>query len=152
MKRSAGILLYRLRGGHVEFFLVHPGGPFFLKKEEGFWTIPKGEFGDDESPLLAAKREFCEETSNLLEGNFIELDPIVQKGGKKVLCWLLEGDIDLNKVKSNTFEMVWPPKSGKTQTFPEIDKAFWFSADEARRMINERQVPFIDQALSLIKS
>jgi predicted NUDIX family NTP pyrophosphohydrolase len=152
MKRSAGILLYRLKDGKVEFFLVHPGGPFFAKKDQGFWTIPKGEFENAEPPLSAAKREFEEETGCSIEGEFIELDPVIQKGGKKVLCWLLEGNMDLDKVRSNTFEMVWPPKSGRIQQFPEIDKAGWFSIDEAKRLINEKQISFLDQAFSLLNA
>ncbi|MEH6308602.1 NUDIX domain-containing protein [Olivibacter sp. CPCC 100613] len=152
MKRSAGILLYRVKEKSVEFFLVHPGGPFFVKKDKGFWTIPKGEFENEESALSAAKREFEEETGHKPKGEFMALDSVIQKGGKKILCWLLEGDIDLRTVRSNTFEMIWPPKSGKMQRFPEIDKAGWFSAEDARQIINERQSPFIDQALSFIRN
>src|SRR5690606_33059683 len=152
MKRSAGILLYRLKDGKVEFFLVHPGGPFFAKKDQGFWTIPKGEFENAEPPLSAAKRECEEESGWYIEGECIELDPVIQKGGKKVLCWLLEGNMDLENVRSNTVEMIWPPKAGRIQQFPEIDKAGWFSRDEAKRLINEKQISFLDQAFSLLSA
>lgn len=152
MKKSAGILLYRFKEGDVEFFLVHPGGPFFTKKDKGFWTIPKGEFDEKESPLLAAKREFLEETGYQPEGDFVLLNSVIQKGGKKIFCWLAEGDIALDRVQSNTFELMWPPKSGKVQSFPEIDRAGWFSPQKAKELINERQIPLIDQALSYLSN
>jgi len=152
MQQSAGILLYRVEKQKAEFFLVHPGGPFFAKKHEGFWTIPKGEFSEEEDPLSAAIREFEEETGHSPHGNFIPLKPIIQKGGKKVYTWLLEGNIESDKIHSNTFSLIWPPKSGKTQLFPEIDKAGWFSADTCKTLINERQIPLITEALSIIYS
>ena len=122
-KQSAGILLYRSADPETEVLLVHPGGPFWKNKDAGAWTIPKGEFEESEDPLAAAIREFKEETGFTLHGEFIALTPIQQKAGKIVYAWAIEGDIDATKVKSNFFEMEWPPKSGKKQSFPEIDKA-----------------------------
>ncbi|GAA4779156.1 NUDIX domain-containing protein [Olivibacter ginsenosidimutans] len=150
MKQSAGILLYRKNETTVEFFLVHPGGPFFVRKQEGYWTIPKGEFTAGEEPLHAAIREFQEETGFLLSGDFMPLNPIIQKGGKKVYCWLLEKNIDAKRIKSNTFEITWPPKSGRVQTYPEIDQAAWFTIDQAKVMINEKQVSLLEEARKFI--
>ena len=150
MKESAGILLYRRSGEDLEFFLVHPGGPFFARKQEGWWTVPKGELLPGELALQAAIREFKEETGYSAEGNFTELQPIFQKGGKKVYCWATEGDIEITGVVSNTFEMEWPPRSGKMKLFPEIDKAGWFSYSEAITLINDRQVAFLDELLSIL--
>ena len=150
-KKSAGILLYRIKKNVLEVFIVHPGGPFWAKKDDGSWSIPKGEFTDPENPLEAAKREFSEETGCMLSGNFIELKPIKQKGGKVVFCWALEGDIDPATVKSNTFELEWPPKSGKKREFPEIDKGEWFTVPEARIKINEQQVDLIDQLVAILR-
>lgn len=148
MKISAGILMFRERKNAIQFLLVHPGGPFFIKKAEGAWTIPKGEFMAEEEPLTAAIREFEEETGYRPSGNFIALNPITQKGGKKVLCWAVEGDLDHEHIKSNTFEIEWPPRSGKMKSFPEIDKAGWFGLEEAMQLINEKQVPFLEELLS----
>ena len=131
-KKSAGILLYRLKKGFLEVFLVHPGGPFFIKKDDGAWTIPKGEF-DTEEPLAAAKREFLEETGIPVSGEFIELQPIIQKGGKKVFAWALEKNIDAAAIQSNHFEMEWPPRSGKYQSFPEVDKGGWLQLKKQRK-------------------
>lgn len=142
-KQSAGILLYRKRTG-TEVFLIHPGGPFFAKKDLGSWSVPKGEYSE-EHPLTAAKREFREETGFDISGNFVPLLPIKQKGGKVVVAWAVEGDIDAEAVVSNTFEIIWPPHSGKIQTFPEVDKAGWFSMDLAREKINQAQISFLDQ-------
>lgn len=150
MKQSAGILLYRLRLKQPECFLVHPGGPFFINKDAGSWSIPKGEFLPGEEPLAAAIREFEEETGYRPSGNFVSLQPVRQKGGKQVLCWAVSGDIDPANIVSNTFELEWPPRSGKYKIFPEIDRAGWFTPEEARIMINERQVAFIDELLSLL--
>ncbi len=149
-KPSAGILLFRKSGGEVEFFLVHPGGPFFAKKQHGWWTIPKGELMPDEDPLDAAQREFTEETGFTIEGTFIPLSSIQQKGGKTVLCWAVEGDLDATKVVSNTFEMQWPPKSGRMQIFPEIDQAGWLGCEEAKLLINERQAAFLDEVIKIM--
>ena len=145
MKQSAGILLYKTLGAEPEFFLVHPGGPFFAKKNEGWWTIPKGELLADEEPLDAAIREFEEETGYKPQGPFTALQPIVQKGGKQVLCWAAEGDLDSTAITCNTFEIEWPPKSGKLRTFPEVDKAAWYTLSEAKILINERQIAFLEE-------
>jgi len=144
-KQSAGMLLYRIIDSQLQIFLVHPGGPFFKNKDEGSWSIPKGEFAEDENPLDAAKREFMEETGQLLNGNFIELTPIRQKGGKIVYAWAVEGDIDHETIVSNTFEIEWPPRSGKKQTFPEIDQAAWFDIEMAKVKINAAQVGLINE-------
>lgn len=144
-KQSAGILLYRKNGGTFQVFLVHPGGPFFMNKDDGSWSIPKGEFLNDEDPLEAAKREFEEETGKVITGKFIPLNPITQKGGKTVLAWAVEGDIDPAIIKSNHFEIEWPPRSGKQKSFPEIDRAAWFDLDIAKIKINAAQADFIKE-------
>jgi len=149
-KQSAGILLYRVVYSQLQVFLVHPGGPFFKNKDVGSWSIPKGEFTDDENPLDAAKREFSEETGQSIEGNFIELIPIQQKGGKTVHAWAVEGDLDHETVVSNTFELEWPPRSGKKQMFPEIDKAAWLDVEIAKVKINAAQSALINQLASKI--
>ena len=148
-KQSAGILLYRTADNQLQVFLVHPGGPFFKNKNDGSWSIPKGEFADHENPLDAAKREFLEETGQSIEGNFLELTPIHQKGGKTVYAWAVEGDIDHETIVSNVFELEWPPRSGKRQTFPEIDKAAWFDLETAKEKINPAQAAFIDHLYTL---
>lgn len=147
-KQSAGILLYRKTGKEIEIFLVHPGGPFFKNKDAGVWSIPKGEFMVGEEPLAAAKREFQEETGHSINGNFVELAPVILKSGKKVYAWAIEGDIDFEEIKSNLFEMEWPPKSGKMQSFPEIDRGEWFTADVATLKINTAQAGLIKSFLS----
>src|SRR5512140_2844686 len=119
-KQSAGILLFRITGKVPEFFLVHPGGPFWAKKDFNSWSVPKGEFEDGEEPLSAAKREFEEETGSKISGDFIELRPVKLKSGKKVFCYAVRGDLDQASLKSNTFEIEWPPASGRKQSFPEI--------------------------------
>jgi predicted NUDIX family NTP pyrophosphohydrolase len=144
-KRSAGILMYRRREGELQVFLGHPGGPFWSKKDAGAWSIPKGEIDEGEDPLAAAKREFAEETGLRPDGELVALAPIRQKGGKVVLAWAIEGDCDARAIKSNIFSMEWPPKSGKMAEFPEIDRAEWFSLDEARRRINPGQLPLIEE-------
>lgn len=144
-KQSAGILLYRKNLNSLQVFLVHPGGPFFVNKDDGSWSVPKGEFLDDEDPLEAAKREFEEETGKVINGKFIALNPVTQKGGKTVQAWAVEGDIDPAIIKSNHFEIEWPPRSGKQKTFPEIDRAAWFDLDVARVKINPAQAVFIDE-------
>jgi len=150
-KKSAGILLYKVGGDRLSVFLVHPGGPFWAKKDQGAWTIPKGEFDDNEDPLNAAKREFEEETGTKLSGKFIALNPVKQKSGKTVYAWALEGDIDPAKIKSNEFEIEWPPGSGKMKSFPEIDKAAWFEANEATKKIIEAQSSLIHQLKAVVK-
>lgn len=144
-KPSAGILLYRFVDSQLQVFLVHPGGPFFKNKDDGSWSIPKGEFADDENSLSAAKREFLEETGQDINGNFIELTPIQQKGGKTVYAWAVEGDIDHETIVSNTFEIEWPPRSGKKQMFPEIDRAGWFDVETAKTKLNAAQVGLINE-------
>lgn len=145
MKKSAGILLFRRTGLEIQFFLVHPGGPFFAKKGAGSWTVPKGEIIPPEAPLETAIREFEEETGMRFDGPFVPLDTIVQKGGKQVLCWAVEADLNPDDVVSNTFELEWPPRSGKRVSFPEIDKSGWFTLREAKQLINERQIPLLEQ-------
>lgn len=125
--------------------LVHPGGPFWRNKDKGAWTIPKGEFRAGEDPLAAARREFEEELGTEPVGPFIELTPLKQRGGKTVYAWAFEGDCDTATVHSNTFEMEWPPRSGRTQEFPEIDRAEFFSLDRARNKINPAQVSFLEE-------
>jgi len=150
IKQSAGILLYRNTNNILEVFLVHPGGPFFKNKDEGSWSIPKGEFLDDEEALTAAKREFEEETGQTIDGNFISLGSIKQKSGKTVYAWAVEGDINHETIFSNTCEIEWPPRSGKKLTIPEIDRAAWFEVDEAKRKINPAQAELIDRLTALI--
>jgi predicted NUDIX family NTP pyrophosphohydrolase len=150
IKQSAGILLYRKATNILEVFLVHPGGPFFKNKDEGSWSIPKGEFLDDEEALAAAKREFEEETGQAIDGNFISLGSIKQKSGKTVYAWAIEGDINHETILSNTCEIEWPPRSGKKLTIPEIDRAEWFLIDEAKRKINPAQSELIDRLTALI--
>jgi predicted NUDIX family NTP pyrophosphohydrolase len=143
-RQSAGILLFRRRSKKLEVFLAHPGGPFWAKKDAASWTIPKGEFESDEEPLAAAVREFQEETSFPAKGEFIDLGLVKQKSGKLVYAWALEGDCDPAKLSSNTCEIEWPPRSGRTLEIPEVDRGAWFSLDEAREKIMTGQLPFID--------
>ena len=144
-KKSAGLLLFRKVSGRLEVLLVHPGGPFWAKKDEGAWSIPKGEIEDDEDPLTAAKREFAEETGFKPEGVTIALEPVRQPGGKLVCAWAMRQDFDPSGLKSNTFSMEWPPKSGRYREFPEIDRAAWFTIEAARKKILKGQAPFLDQ-------
>lgn len=146
-KQSAGILLYRFKEGELQVFLVHPGGPFWIKKDEGAWSIPKGEFGDDEDPLVAAKREFFEETGFPMEGNFIPLSPLRQKGGKLVIAFAIEGNLNADAIKSNEFEIEWPPKSGMKKSFPEVDRAAWFALEEATKKILPGQLALLEELL-----
>lgn len=146
-RKSAGILLYRFRNNLPEMLLVHPGGPFWAKKDWGAWSVPKGEFDEDEDPLDAAKREILEETGIKVSGRFIELSPVRQKSGKLVYAWALERDVDPEFITSNSFEIEWPPKSGKKKSFPEIDKAAWFNAEEAKKRIIEGQSPLLSELL-----
>lgn len=144
-KQSAGILLYRRTTDSLEVFLVHPGGPFWKNKDAGSWTIPKGEFTIDEPALDAAIREFREETGFVLKGPFQPLSPIRQKGGKRVYAWASPGDLDPATIVSNTFEIEWPRNSGRQVSFPEVDKAAWFSVSQAREMINPAQIAFLEE-------
>ncbi len=150
-KQSAGILLYRNKTTRLEIFLIHPGGPFFKHKDEGAWSIPKGEFLDGEEPLAAAKREFLEETGQPIDGNFIKLTPVQLKSGKIIHAWAVEGDINHQNIISNHFEMEWPPKSGKMMSFPEVDKAGWFDADMAKLKLNAAQVRLVEELEDLDK-
>ena len=149
-KQSAGILLYKIKSTGLEIFLVHPGGPFFKNKDVGAWSIPKGEFADEEQPLAAAIREFEEETGTKVSGEFIELTPVKLKSGKTIFAWALMGDIDAAAVHSNTFETEWPPKSGKMKCFPEVDKGEWFSVDAAKQKVNPSQAALIDELIGKI--
>jgi predicted NUDIX family NTP pyrophosphohydrolase len=143
-KRAAGVLLYRQLNGTLEVLLAHPGGPLWAKKDHGAWSIPKGEYTETELPRDAARREFKEETTfDVNLDKAIELRPVKQKSGKIVIAFAIEGDIDASKVKSNTFPMEWPPKSGRKQNFPEIDRAEWFKLDEARFKIRPEQVALL---------
>jgi predicted NUDIX family NTP pyrophosphohydrolase len=145
MRKSAGILLYRKKSSQPEFFLVHPGGPFWKNKDIGAWSIPKGEFEEGEDPLKAAQREFEEETGVSISGKFIELKPVKQKSGKIIYTWGVEGDIDPSILKSNTFTLEWPPKSGKYIEIPEVDKGGWFSYDTAKEKIIPGQIPILEE-------
>ena len=144
-KKSAGLLMYRRQEGNLEVFLVHPGGPEWIHRDMGAWSIPKGEYRPDEDPLAAAKREFEEETSFNAPGPFKQLAPVKQPGGKVVAAWAFEGDRDATRVRSNTFSMEWPPRSGTQQTFPEVDRAAWFDIKEAKRKILKGQVPLLEE-------
>ena len=143
-KTSAGLLLYRRRD-ELEVFLVHPGGPFWAKKDLGAWSIPKGELDEGEDPLAAAIREFEEETGFTIDGELRALRPLRQPSGKTILAWAVEGDCDPAALRSNTFSMEWPPKSDKQREFPEVDRAAWFGIDEARRRIIAGQAPFLEE-------
>jgi predicted NUDIX family NTP pyrophosphohydrolase len=149
-KQSAGILVYRLNNKQPEVMLVHPGGPFWKNKDEGAWSIPKGEYNGDEDPLTAAKRELKEETGLVIEGSFIPLTAIRQKGGKQVMAWAVETDVDVTAITSNNFEMEWPPRSGKKQSFPEVDRAAWLGIKEAIAKINPSQAAFIMELVEIL--
>lgn len=181
-KRSAGILVYRrsqpntarnltpdtqhpklnrpwtqpstlnpLHLARIDVFLIHPGGPFWAKRDVGAWSIPKGEF-TGEDPLQAAKREFFEETGYVLEGEFMPLRSCTQRGGKVVLAWAVEADLDATQIKSNTFEIEWPPRSGQKQAFPEVDRAGWFTIEEAMEKINAGQAPLLADLVRLLSA
>lgn len=151
-KKSAGILVYRLRDSALEVFLVHPGGPFWAKKDAGAWSIPKGEFDEGEDPLNAAKREFQEETGFFVEGDFITLTPLKQSGGKLVYAWAVKGDCDAESINSNTFSMEWPPSSGKYEEYPEVDRAGWFGIMQATEKILSGQRGFLEELLRMQES
>ncbi len=151
-KKSAGILAYRYRAQQTEVLLVHPGGPFYKNKDLGAWSIPKGEYEEDENPLYVAQREFKEETGNLIEGKFIPLTPIKIKSGKVISCWAVEADIPQPFISSNYFEMEWPPKSGKMQSFPEVDKAEWFEIELAMEKILTSQSGFIKELIGILSA
>ena len=147
-KTSAGILLYKRNNNVLQAFLVHPGGPFFAKKDSGAWSVPKGEIDEGEDALAAAKREFEEETGCRPEGNFIPLSSVTQKSGKIVHAWAVEGDCDPRTIKSNAFTLEWPPKSGRMREFPEVDKAGWFTLEEAKEKINSAQAAFLEELMN----
>ena len=144
-KKSAGLLLFRETPGRLEVLLVHPGGPFWAKKDEGSWSIPKGEFEENEDPLTAAMREFEEETGFAVASRLIPLEPLRQPSGKVVYAWAMKEDFDTPRLKSNTFSMEWPPKSGRQQEFPEIDRAEWFPIESAMLKILKGQAGFLAQ-------
>ncbi len=145
-KQSAGLVLFRKDSGGLDILLVHPGGPFWTRMDDGAWSIPKGEFRDGEDPLGAAKREFQEETGAVPPiGALIPLDPVRQPSGKTIHAWGIEGDFDVATLKSNLFSMEWPPKSARQQNFPEVDRAAWFPFKVARRKIQKGQLPFLTQ-------
>ncbi|MGO8916175.1 MAG: NUDIX domain-containing protein [Stellaceae bacterium] len=143
-KASAGVLLYRRGETGLEVFLVHPGGPFWAKKDDGAWSIPKGELAEGEAPLDAARREFHEETGFAVDGTFRALPPVRQPGGKTVHAWAVEGDCDAAAIASNRFSLEWPPRSGRRQDFPEVDRAGWFDLAAARLKLNRGQLPLLD--------
>jgi predicted NUDIX family NTP pyrophosphohydrolase len=149
-KKSAGILFYRFQNNLLELLLVHPGGPFWESKDQGAWSIPKGELNENEEMMAAAKREIKEELGIDATGKFTELSSVKQKSGKVIYCWATQQDIDITKVKSNNFELEWPPKSGKKKKFPEIDRAAWFTPEKATSKINSAQRPFIEQLMKMV--
>lgn len=149
-RSSAGVLLFRRRGVSIELLLVHPGGPFWKNKDAGAWSIPKGEFTDGEPALEAARREFLEETGFAVDGPFLPLTPLKQPSGKTIHAWAAEGDLDPAAVRSNTFSMEWPPKSGREREFPEVDRAAWFDPEEAARRILSGQAPWIAELIAVL--
>ena len=148
-KKSAGILLYREVDEELQVFLIHPGGPFWAKKDEGAWSVPKGEIAEDEDPFAAAKREFEEEVGPLPTGDPIPLTPIRQSGGKQVYAWAIRADFDPATLRSNTFAMQWPPHSGKLQEFLEVDRAGWFPIGVAKQKILKGQVGWLEELVAL---
>ena len=149
MKRSAALLVYKMTPDGIQVFLVHPGGPFWAKKDLGAWSIPKGEFDETEDGLVAAKREFAEEVGQVVDGDFIALTPVKQRGGKIVHTWAVEGEVDEAAIKSNEFEMEWPPRSGRKARFPEIDRGQWFPVAEAARRILPAQAPILEELVAM---
>jgi predicted NUDIX family NTP pyrophosphohydrolase len=150
--KSAGILVYKRAPGGLQVFLVHPGGPFWAKKDLGAWSIPKGEFDEGEDGLTAARREFLEEIGQKIDGKFIELTPVRQPSRKVVYCWAVEGDVDADNIRSNEFELEWPPKSGRKQRFPEVDRGEWFGLEEAKERIQAGQVPILEELTLLLSN
>jgi predicted NUDIX family NTP pyrophosphohydrolase len=149
---SAGILLFRKTKDELEVFLVHPGGPLWAKRDAGAWSIPKGEYGNGDDPLQTAKREFEEETGVDVDGDFLPLGSVKQAGGKIVTAWALEARTDIHWIRSNTFDMEWPPRSGRMQKFPEVDKAEWFRVGEAKTKILASQTPFLIRLISVART
>ncbi len=153
MRMSAGLLMFRFKDGVLQIFLAHPGGPLFQRKDEGHWTIPKGEPPEDEALLDAAIREFQEETGIVPHGEFLALGSIRQKGGKVVHAWAFEGDCDESQpIRSNTFEMQWPPGSGQIQSFPEVDQARFFALLEAKKKLKDTQWPLVERLLAILET
>jgi predicted NUDIX family NTP pyrophosphohydrolase len=148
-KRSAGLLMYRRSKGHLEVFLIHPGGPYWAKKDKGAWAIPKGEYDKNEDALTAAKREFSEETGFPADGTFLDLGSIRQTGGKIVRAWAFEGDCDPSDLVSNRCEIEWPPRSGRRLEIPEVDQGRWFTVDEARKCIRPDQEELLNRLIRL---
>lgn len=149
IRTSAGLLLFRRAARGIEVLLVHPGGPYWAGKDEGAWSIPKGEFGPDEEPLAAARREFEEETGFAVSGEFLPLQPVHTASGKLIHAWALEAELDATQIRSNTFALEWPPRSGRMVDFPEVDRAGWFALNEAGVKINKGQLPLLDQLRAL---
>ena len=153
MRHSAGLLMYRrIAGGAIEVLLAHPGGPYWRNKDDGAWTIPKGEFEAPEEAMVAARREFLEETGFAPRAPFIPIGEIRQKGGKRIQAWAFEGDADPAGLRSNEFEIEWPPRSGKRQSFPEVDAIAWFSPDQARVKMNPAQAEWLDRLADALNS
>ena len=151
MKKSAGLLMFRrTAGGAIEVLLAHPGGPFWQRKDAGAWSLPKGEYDESEEPLAAALREWAEETGFAASPPFLPLGEVAQKSGKRVTAWAFEGTCEPGDLQCNTFEIEWPPKSGRMQNFPEIDRVQWFGLDEARRRIHPAQAAFVDRLEKLL--
>jgi predicted NUDIX family NTP pyrophosphohydrolase len=151
-KHSAGILAYRIHQQQLQVLLVHPGGPFYAKKDAGVWSIPKGEYEKDtEDALVVAKREFEEETGNAISAKNFVLTDVKLKSGKIISAWAVETDFDQCYISSNSFEMEWPPKSGRMQSFPEVDKAQWFPVDDAKQKIHPAQLPLINELVNTLK-
>ncbi len=152
-RRSAGLLLHRRREGGIEVLLVHPGGPFWARRDEGAWSIPKGEISAGEDALAAARREFVEELGSapITSGEPVELEPVRQAGGKRVVAWSQCGDFDVALARSNTFELEWPPKSGRMHRFPEVDRAAWFSIGAARVKLLAGQRPLLDELVQALR-
>jgi predicted NUDIX family NTP pyrophosphohydrolase len=149
--RSAGILLFRRTDAAVEVLIVHPGGPLWARRDDGAWSLPKGEFEPGEEPLDAARREFAEEIgAPAPEGEALELGEVRLKSGKRVVAWALEGDIDATAIRSNTFAMQWPPRSGQFQDFPEVDRGGWFTPARARVKLNSAQAEFVDRLVDML--
>ena len=151
-KLSAGVLLYRLRAGGAEVLLVHPGGPFWERKDDGAWSLPKGEFDEGELPEAAARREFAEETGLTLDADLTPLTPVRQRSGKIVHAFVGKADMKTSDIRSNLFTMEWPPRSGKMAEFPEVDRAEWFDFETARRKIIDGQRPILDELEGRLKA
>jgi predicted NUDIX family NTP pyrophosphohydrolase len=152
IERSAGIVVYRHAPEGLEFLLVHPGGPYWAKKDDGAWSIPKGEHAEDEDAVAVARRELAEETGLQADGELIPLQPIRQRSGKVVTAWGLEADWDPARLRSNTFRIEWPPRSGKTAEFPEVDRAMWATLEQARVKLNPAQIPLLEELAAKLRS